>query len=78
MHPKHAKIERGFNVSIIRIYTPGCRESSVWTKLLQAVIKHDIFIVPDVEVVLRATKLAFRRGGYRLSAHARNNVVDGG
>lgn len=43
-----AKMKKDFGASMIRVYSPECREASVWENLLQAGVSNNMGIIMQV------------------------------
>ena len=43
-----AKMKNDFGASMIRVYAPECRDSSVWENLLRAGVNNNMGVIPQV------------------------------
>lgn len=43
-----AKMKRDFGATMVRVYAPECRDSSVWENLLQAGVTNNMGVIPQV------------------------------
>lgn len=43
-----AKMKRDFGASMVRVYAPECRDSSVWENLLRAAVNNNMGVIPQV------------------------------
>ena len=43
-----AKMKKDFGATMVRIYAPECRKSSLWENLLRAAVKNNMGLIPQV------------------------------